>query len=61
MAPNPRRTRLSEYVSTGTVLTNGAPYANRYIGVYRFRDGAICHVREFFNPTLAARALAGGS
>jgi uncharacterized protein len=46
-----------EYTSTGTVLTTGKDYANTYIGVYRFRDGAICGVREFYDPTAAARAL----
>jgi ketosteroid isomerase-like protein len=46
-----------EYVSDGTVTTTGKPYANRYIGVYWFRDGAICKVREFYNPLLSQRAM----
>lgn len=49
-----------EMVSSGRILSNDNPYANRYISVYWFRDGAISHVREFLNPTLYAKALAGG-
>jgi uncharacterized protein len=45
-----------EYTSQGTVLTSGKPYANRYIGVYWFRDGRIARVREFYNPTAGASA-----
>ena len=50
-----------EYVSDGRVTTTGNTYANVYIGVYWFRDGLICRVREFFNPMVAARALRAGS
>jgi ketosteroid isomerase-like protein len=46
-----------EYVSEGTVTTTGKPYANTYIGVYWFRDGAICKVREFYNPVPSQRSL----
>jgi ketosteroid isomerase-like protein len=46
-----------EYVSDGVVTTTGKDYANRYIGVYWFRDGAICKVREFYNPLPSLRAL----
>lgn len=42
-----------EFTSHGSMLTTGAPYANRYIAVYRFRDGRICHQREFYNPAAA--------
>jgi ketosteroid isomerase-like protein len=45
-----------EYVSEGRVERTGKPYANVYIGVYWFRDGALCRVKEFFNPTVAAGA-----
>lgn len=50
-----------EMVSSGTILANGSPYANSYISVYWFRDGAISHVREYLNPTLYAKALAATS
>jgi ketosteroid isomerase-like protein len=46
-----------EYVSEGTVTTTGKPYANTYIGVYWFRDGAISKVREFYNPVPSMRSL----
>lgn len=43
-----------EYTSAGHVLSSGKPYANRYIGVYWFRDGRIAKVREFYNPVASA-------
>jgi ketosteroid isomerase-like protein len=46
-----------EYASEGVVTTTGKPYANTYIGVYWFRDGAICKVREFYNPVPSQRSL----
>jgi hypothetical protein len=46
-----------EYESDGRVESTGKPYANTYIGVYWFRDGAISRVKEFFNPAITARAL----
>jgi len=48
---------IVEFVSDGHMATTGKPYANRYIGVFRFRDGKICHQREFFNPLISVRAL----
>lgn len=46
-----------EYVSEGQIASSGKPYANRYIGVYWFRDGEISRVREFFNPAIIAKAM----
>ncbi len=46
-----------EYTSEGTVLATGKQYANRYIGVYWFREGRIAHVREFYNPVISAEAM----
>ena len=46
-----------EYASTGSISTTGQPYANTYIGVYHFRDGRICRVKEFYNPLPSMRAL----
>ena len=46
-----------EYISEGTVLATGKQYANRYIGVYWFRDGRIARVREFYNPVISAEAM----
>lgn len=41
---------VAEYRSQAIVKRNGNAYANRYIGVLRFRDGKISHWREFHNP-----------
>jgi ketosteroid isomerase-like protein len=41
---------IAEYRSTAVVARNGNDYRNRYIGVFRFRDGQISHWREFHNP-----------
>ena len=49
---------ILECTSKGTVTTTGKDYANRYVGVYWFRDGKICRVREYFNPALTAASLA---
>ena len=49
---------ILEYKSTGTVTTTGKAYANRYVGVYWFRDDKICRVREYFNPAITAECLA---
>lgn len=49
-----------EAAATGTYTPNGASYENRYVIVYRFRDGRICHQREYYNPLAAQRSAAGG-
>ncbi len=46
-----------EYTSEGRVLSTGRAFANRYIGIYWFRDGQVRRVREFYNPMLTADAL----
>jgi len=46
-----------EYTSEGSVATTGKSYSNRYIGVYWFRDGSICRVREFYDPLISERAM----
>ena len=48
---------VAEYAGEGTAIPTGKPYRNIYIGVFRFRGGRICGLREFFNPTLGIRAL----
>ena len=47
---------VAEYTSEGTVTTTGKPYANTYIGLYRFRDARVCGVKEFYDPLVALRA-----
>ncbi|MBW2267300.1 MAG: nuclear transport factor 2 family protein [Deltaproteobacteria bacterium] len=50
-------TLIAEYTSDGTAIPTGKPYRNVYIGIWRFREGRICGIREFFNPALTAEAL----
>jgi uncharacterized protein len=45
------------YASDATVKHNGKPYRNRYVGIFRFRDGAIVSWREYHNPEETARAM----
>jgi len=49
---------ISEYTSDGVATPTGKPYRNVYIGVFRFRDGRICGLREYWNPMISAAALA---
>ena len=51
-------TVVLEYTSEGAVTSTGRHYANSYIAVVRFRDGLVCAQREYYNPLVAARALA---
>jgi uncharacterized protein len=48
---------IVEYQSDGEVRATGKPYRNRYIGVFRFRNGRICAWREFHNPEITAIAM----
>jgi ketosteroid isomerase-like protein len=45
------------YASDAVVKHNGKPYRNRYVGIFRFRDGELVSWREFHNPEETARAL----
>ena len=47
---------IVEFTGQGTYLPNGAPYENRYIAVFGFRDGLICRQHEYFDPTQAAKS-----
>jgi ketosteroid isomerase-like protein len=47
---------IVEFIGSGTYLPNGAPYENRYIAVFGFRDGMIYRQREYFDPTQAAKS-----
>lgn len=51
---------IVEAAATGTYTPNGAPYENRYVIVYGFRDGLICRQREYYNPLAAQRSAAAG-
>jgi len=48
---------IVEYTSAGEAVPTGQPYANHYIGLWRFRDGRIAFGREFYNPDAARKAL----
>jgi ketosteroid isomerase-like protein len=48
---------ILEYRSDGEIIATGKPYRNRYIGVFGFRDGAICEWHEFHNPDVPAEAF----
>ena len=41
---------VAEYHSDATVRSNGKNYRNRYVGIFRFRDGKICAWKEFHDP-----------
>ena len=49
---------IAEYVSEGEVIPTGRSYSNRYIGLWRFRNGKVCFTREYLNPETAKAALA---
>ena len=49
---------IAEYTSQGEVIPTGCRYSNRYIGLWRFRDGKVCFTREYLNPEAAKAALA---
>ncbi len=48
---------VAEYTSEGIAKPTGKPYRNVYIGLYRFRDGRLCGLREFYNPMPALESL----
>ena len=50
-------TIVAEYRSNGTVKHNGKPYRNRYVGIFRVRDGAIVFWREYHNTEAATSAM----
>ena len=39
------------------VNLKGVPYNNRYIAVFRFREGRVAHMREYFNPQIWVDSL----
>ena len=47
---------IAEYVSEGRSTITNKPYQNSYIGLWRFRDGKICGVKEYLNPMIANEA-----
>ncbi|MBV8691890.1 MAG: nuclear transport factor 2 family protein [Actinobacteria bacterium] len=49
-----------EYRSEGEVAATGKAYLNRYIGVFRFKDGKVVEWKEFHNPEVVSEAFARG-
>jgi len=39
------------------VNIKGRAYNNRYIAIFRFRDGKLVHMREYFNPQIWVESL----
>ena len=47
---------IAEYVSEGRSTITNKPYQNTYIGLWRFREGKICGVKEYLNQLIATEA-----
>ena len=47
---------IAEYISEGRSTITDKPYRNSYIGLWRFREGKICGVKEYLNPLIATEA-----
>ena len=50
-------TVVLEQTSLGVFLCSGGTYQNRYILVFKFRDGQIYLWREFYNPEVMNRGM----
>ena len=50
-------TVVLEQTSLGVFLSSGGTYQNRYILVFKFRDGQIYLWREFYNPEVMNRGM----
>jgi ketosteroid isomerase-like protein len=48
---------IAEYKSDGEVTATGKAYLNRYIGVFRFKDGKVAAWREFHNPDVVSESF----
>ncbi len=48
---------IVEYASNTRYLPNGREYANRYLGIFHFRDGQITYWREYLNPEIIRRTM----
>ena len=52
-----RDTVIFEMDSEGVFAINGAPYANRYIMIFGFREGKLSLWREYYNPHLLVEQM----
>lgn len=51
---------IAEYRSDAEVTATGKAYLNRYIGVFRFKDGKVAAWKEFHNPEVVTESFARG-
>ena len=47
---------IAEYFSEVRSTFTNNPYQNTYIGLWKFREGKICGVKEYLNPLIATEA-----
>jgi ketosteroid isomerase-like protein len=50
-----------EYSSSGVAARTGRPYSNRYVGIFKVRDGRIAQWREYHNPERMVEAFGSPS
>jgi ketosteroid isomerase-like protein len=53
-----RDTVIARYEGDCVGRTYGEPYANSYVGFFRFRDGKVWSWREYANPKISEAAIA---
>lgn len=51
---------LAEYRGEIQIAATGKQYNNRYIGLFRLRDGKIVLFKEYFNPTILTESFGSG-
>ncbi|MFF7599863.1 nuclear transport factor 2 family protein [Streptomyces mirabilis] len=52
---------IAEWSVKGSVVSNGNPYDMSYATFVTFRDGLIVNYREYWNPQVFLKALAGAN
>ncbi|MCX5349577.1 nuclear transport factor 2 family protein [Streptomyces mirabilis] len=52
---------IAEWSVKGSVVSNGNPYNMSYATFVTFRDGLIVNYREYWNPQVFLKALAGAN
>ena len=50
-----------EYASSGVAASTRRPYSNRYVGIFKVRDGKIAQWREYHNPERMIEAFGSPS
>lgn len=61
---NDQSTAMTQAMTSQTgeiqIAATGKPYNNRYIGLFRLRDGKIVLFKEYFNPTILTESFGSG-